>query len=127
LLSSRRFWIEVQSSVGPPAEFLIESAPGGEAQDGGHLLSEARLNTGRRVEPAVTQPRGNKESAPVAVVAATGTDVDLVPVLLPDRTGATATADCAGDAVTIRIDCAGIGVDTVRWSGVGDPDWERAC
>jgi hypothetical protein len=68
----------------------------------------------------------------VVVVAATGADADLVTVLLPDPAEAaareaTVTADCAGDAVTVRIDRPGVGVDTVRWSGAGDPDWERAC
>jgi hypothetical protein len=63
----------------------------------------------------------------VAVVAATGADVDLVTVLLPACADATVTAECAGDAVTVRIDRARLGVDTVRWTGTDDPDWERAC
>jgi hypothetical protein len=75
----------------------------------------------------------------VAVVAATGADVDLVTVLLPtgtpdgtshgtsDGTDATVTADCAGDTVTVRVERPGRGVDTVRWTAADKPDWERAC
>jgi hypothetical protein len=60
-------------------------------------------------------------------VAATGTDVDLVTVLLPAGEDGSVPADCAGDAVTVRVDRPGLGVDTVTWSGTADPDWERSC
>ena len=43
------------------------------------------------------------------------------------RTDATVTADCAGDAVMVRIDRPGVGVDTVRWTGTDDREWERTC
>ena len=116
------------------------SAPG--------LLLLAPHGTLRLTDGWVSPSYGVKESAPVVVVAATGADVDLVTVLLPDRpdatgttgatdatdatdrtraTGATVTADCAGDEVTVRIDRPGVGVDTVRWTGTDDPGWERRC
>ena len=101
------------------------SAPG--------LLLLAPHGTLRLTDGWVSPSYGVKESAPVVVATATGTDVDLVTVLLPDRadatdpTGATVTADCSGDAVTVRVDRPGVGVDTVRWSGTDDPEWERTC
>jgi len=112
------------------------------------LLLLAPHGTLRLTDGWVSPSYGVKESAPVVVVAATGADVDLVTVLLPDRpdatgttgatdatdatdrtraTGATVTADCAGDEVTVRIDRPGVGVDTVRWTGTDDPGWERRC
>ena len=95
------------------------------------LLLLAPHGTLRLADGWVSPSYGLKESAPVAVVAATGADVDLVTVLLPagppDGTDATVTADCAGDAVTVQVDRPGLGVDTVRWTAADDPDWERAC
>ena len=42
-------------------------------------------------------------------------------MLLPAREDGSVTADCAGDAVTVRVDRPGLGVDTITWSGTADP------
>jgi hypothetical protein len=105
-----------------PAELGIDRV------SAGGLLLLAPHGTLRLADGWVSPSYGLKESAPVAVVAATGADVDLVTVLLPAGTpDSTVTADCAGDAVTVRVDRPGLGVDTVRWTAADDPDWERTC
>jgi hypothetical protein len=79
----------------------------------------------------VSPAYGRKQAAAVAVLSATGADADLVTVLLPAGGGldadVTVTADCAGDEVEVRLERAGTGVDTVRWTTAGDVGWERAC
>jgi len=101
------------------------SAPG--------LLLLAPHGTVRLADGWVSPSYGHKEAAPVAVVSATGTDVDLVTVLLPACAEASVTVDCAaggsgdGDTVTVRVDRPGIGVDTITCGGTQNPVWERSC
>jgi hypothetical protein len=75
----------------------------------------------------VSPSYGHKDAAPVAVLSARGADVDLVTVLLPDCAAASVSADCAGERVTVRVERRGVGVDTVRWDGTGEPHRERSC
>ena len=114
--------------VGPSAVELGAgrlSAPG--------LLLLAPHGTLRLADGWVSPSYGHKEAAPVAVVSATGTDVDLVTVLLPACAEASVTVDCAaggsgdGDTVTVRVDRPGIGVDTITCGGTQNPVWERSC
>jgi hypothetical protein len=91
------------------------------------LLLLARHGTLRLADGWVSPTYGRKDPAPVAVLDAAGTDVDLVTVLLPACDSASVQADCDGENVRVRVDRSGLGVDTVRWDGSGDVDWERTC
>jgi heparinase II/III-like protein len=116
--------------LSPAADGAVALGPGRLAAPGLLLLTPLGDLT---VEPGwVSASYGRKEPAPVAVLGATGTDADLITVILPDRdgeqAGVRAAADVTEGEVEVRLHRPGTGLDTVRWETGGDGfGWGRAC